>query len=153
MFMVFWDVTPCNLAKRNLPCHAMKAHRKNTGTAPLISNPGTRGSWEGNLMPQQLYPRKEPWYPLKRRLDGSHSLPRSCDLQKNLLPMPRSEARFLASPIQSPYYTNWANPAPLIKAETLNSVRKPLIFTKLGHININTIKIHSINFGIRAPYS
>jgi hypothetical protein len=28
MFMVFWDVTPCNLAKRNLPCHAMKAQRR-----------------------------------------------------------------------------------------------------------------------------
>lgn len=51
--------------------------------------------------PTFLIPRKAPHYPLKRRLDGTHSLSRSFELQKDLLPVPRSEARFLASPGQS----------------------------------------------------
>lgn len=87
--MVFWDVTPPNLAQRNLPRHAMKAHRKNTGTAPLISNPGTRGSCEGNLMPQQLYPTKEPWYPLKRRVREHFGG------KNNLLPLPGFKPQIL----------------------------------------------------------
>jgi hypothetical protein len=87
-----------------MPCHAMKAHRKNTGTAPLISDPGTRGSWEGNLMPQQVYPRKEPWYPLKRRL-REHS-----GGKNNLLPCQDSNPRF-SSP-QLNQYTDYTMLAP-----------------------------------------
>jgi len=57
--------------------------------------------------PTSLITKKAPQYPLKGRLDGSHGLPRSCDLQKNVLPLPRSVARIPRfSNTQSPHYTN-----------------------------------------------
>lgn len=47
------------------PINTMKAHRRNGSTVPLDAS-----GWLSTTPPHQyLTPRKEPWYPLKKRLN------------------------------------------------------------------------------------
>jgi hypothetical protein len=56
--------------RRFVLVHAMKACRGGRVSAPVILNLGTRYRWVVNFTPQPLFTRKEPQYPLKRRLGG-----------------------------------------------------------------------------------
>jgi hypothetical protein len=50
----------------------MKAYSGSRSIAPLILYLDTRWGCVVNIMPLLIYPRKEPWYPLNRKVVGSH---------------------------------------------------------------------------------
>jgi len=56
-----------------VPVYAMKAYRGRRGIAPLILNLSVDGGkWLSSHL-GHFTPRKEPWYPLNRRLGGPWS--------------------------------------------------------------------------------
>lgn len=73
--LLLWPKQSCiNLTTAKgkvLPVHTMKALR-GTGIAPFILNLSSRADWSTSH-PGRSTPRKEPWYPLKRKLCGPQS--------------------------------------------------------------------------------
>jgi len=67
--------------------HNTNTCRERRGKAPFLLNLNTRCRCEVSIMPLLLYPRKEPWYPMYRRLDGSQRWYEHFREEKNLLSM------------------------------------------------------------------
>jgi hypothetical protein len=81
----------------------MKAYRGSRGTAPLILNLGTRWRWVVNFTPRPLYPRKEHWYPLHKRLSRPQSRSEHSDEEKNFNPLHVAHRRkFCRKPVFQP---------------------------------------------------
>jgi hypothetical protein len=72
------------------PVQAIKAYMGRRDTAPLILNIGTRWRWVVNFMLWPCTPRKEPWYPLNRRLGKPQSQCGHCLSLPGFEPKPSS---------------------------------------------------------------
>lgn len=84
---LFWifqlEIKKCEVA----PVHATKAYRGSRGIAPLLTSALCGGEWSATC-PGHFTPRKEPWYLLNRRLDGSQRCSGLFWRTQNLLPLP-----------------------------------------------------------------
>jgi hypothetical protein len=65
-------IIPVKVKGKVVPIHGMKVYMSR-GIAPLILNLDTRWRWEVNFTPRPLYLRKNPWFPMNRRMSGPQS--------------------------------------------------------------------------------
>jgi hypothetical protein len=82
--------------------HAMKTYGGVEGVDPLIFKPRNWMEVSGHLhAPTALHLAKAPPYPLNRRLDGPQRWSGRFGNEKNVLPPPAIELRFVSCPARS----------------------------------------------------
>jgi len=113
--------TILNIKKKVVfPFHTIKVYRRSKGIAPLILNLVTRQWCVVTSCLSHFTPRKEPWYPLNRRLMGPQTQSGHFEEGKNILPFPGFEPQTV-QPTAS-HYTGCTIPAPDIMLDNISNL-------------------------------